>query len=131
MGIDTGRVKIAAYAFSGFAAAVAGLVIAARIGSGDPQAGSAFTLASVTAVVVGGTPVFGGSGTAVGSFTGAFLVMLLQNVLNQLHVSAYWQYVWTGFLTLLAVAIFALRGPHARQRASQWLTRVTGGRKSR
>jgi ribose/xylose/arabinose/galactoside ABC-type transport system permease subunit len=122
-------VKIAAYAFSGFAAAVAGLVIAARIGSGDPQAGSTFTLASVTAVVVGGTPVFGGSGTAAGSFAGAFLVMLLQNVLNQLHVSAYWQYVWTGFLTLLAVAIFALRGPQARRQASHWLTRMTGGRK--
>jgi ribose/xylose/arabinose/galactoside ABC-type transport system permease subunit len=90
-------------------AAIAGLIIAARIGSGDPQAGTTFTLATVTAVVVGGTSVFGGIGTAVGTFFGATLIILMQNVLNQLYVSAYWQYVWTGILTLAAVGFHGLR----------------------
>ncbi|MDX8515221.1 ATP-binding cassette domain-containing protein [Mesorhizobium captivum] len=128
VGISPGRVRIAAYAFSGLMASLAGLVIAARIGSGDPQAGSAFTLASVTAVVVGGTPIFGGSGTASGTFAGALLVMLIQNVLNQLHVSAYWQYIWTGALTLAAVCFFALREKTSRAVASRWLRRMSSGR---
>ncbi len=114
-GIRGDRLRAMAYLFSGFMAAVAGLIIAARIGSGDPQAGSAFTLASVTAVVVGGTSVFGGVGTAAGTFLGAILVVLIQNVLNQFQVSAYWQYIWTGLLTIAAVAGHGLRSPDRRR----------------
>ncbi len=108
-GINVGWVRAGAYLFCGFAAAAAGLLVAARIGSGDPEAGSAFTLTSVTAVVVGGASVFGGRGTAAGTLLGAMLVILLQNALNQLHVSPYWQYVCTGILTLVAVALFSWR----------------------
>ena len=113
-GIDTRRLRAAAYVFSGLMAAIAGLIIAARIGSGDPQAGTTFTLASVTAVVVGGTSVFGGVGTAVGTLLGAVLIILMQNVLNQFHVSAYWQYIWTGLLTLAAVGFHGLRSRERR-----------------
>jgi ribose/xylose/arabinose/galactoside ABC-type transport system permease subunit len=113
-GINAGRVKAIAYAFSGLMAAVAGIIIAARIGSGDPQSGATFTLASVTAVVTGGTSVFGGTGTAVGTFLGATLVVLLQNILNQFQVSAYWQYVWAGALTLAAVGFYGLRSAEQR-----------------
>jgi ribose transport system ATP-binding protein len=125
VGIPTGRVRFAAYLFSGVMAALAGLIIAARIGSGDPQAGGTFTLASVTAVVVGGTSVFGGSGTASGTFLGAALIILLQNVLNQLQVSAYWQYVWTGVLTLLAVGFHSLRTASQRKATLQRLRQAT------
>jgi ribose transport system ATP-binding protein len=107
-GIRVGRVRFLAYLFCGLMAAVAGLVIAARIGSGDPQAGSQFTLASITAVVVGGTSIFGGRGTMIGTLLGAVFVVLMQNSLNQLHVTAYYQYIWTGALTLLAVAAFSV-----------------------
>ncbi|WP_165354736.1 ATP-binding cassette domain-containing protein [Tropicimonas sp. IMCC6043] len=113
-GIATDRLRAGAYLFSGLMAAVAGLIIAARIGSGDPQAGTTFTLSTVTAVVVGGTLVFGGVGTAVGTMLGAILIILMQNVLNQLYVSAYWQYVWTGALTLVAVGFHGLRTPERR-----------------
>ena len=113
-GIATDRLRAGAYLFSGLMAAVAGLIIAARIGSGDPQAGTTFTLSTVTAVVVGGTLVFGGVGTAVGTMLGAVLIILMQNVLNQLYVSAYWQYVWTGLLTLVAVGFHGLRTPERR-----------------
>ncbi len=108
-GIPIGRVRALAYLGCGLAAAGAGLLVAARIGSGDPQAGAAFTLTSVTAVVVGGASVFGGRGTAPGTLLGAALVILMQNALNQLHVSPYWQYVCTGALTLAAVALFSWR----------------------
>ncbi|MFO1070990.1 MAG: ATP-binding cassette domain-containing protein [Geminicoccaceae bacterium] len=108
-GIAIDRVRVAAYLACGLFAALAGLVVAARIGSGDPQAGISFTVTSITAVVVGGVGVAGGRGTALGTLLGCILVILMQNVLNQLHVSAYWQYVWTGGLLLLAVGVDALR----------------------
>jgi ribose transport system ATP-binding protein len=107
-GIPVRRVRFFAYLFCGLMAALAGLVVAARIGSGDPQAGSQFTLASVTAVVVGGTSIFGGRGTVVGTLLGAILLILMQNSLNQLHVSAYYQYIWTGALMLLAVGAYSV-----------------------
>ena len=107
-GIHVARVRSLAYLFSGCMAAMAGLVIAARIGSGDPQAGSQFTLSSVAAVVVGGTSVFGGRGTLVGTLLGAILLVLLQDALNQMHVTAYYQYIWTGALLLVAVALYSI-----------------------
>ncbi|HEX4200847.1 MAG TPA: ABC transporter permease, partial [Chthoniobacterales bacterium] len=107
-GTPVGRVRFLAYLFCGLMAAVAGLVIAARIGSGDPQAGTQFTLSSIAAVVVGGTSVFGGRGTLIGTFLGAVLLVLLQDALNQLHVTAYYQYIWTGALLLVAVALYSI-----------------------
>lgn len=107
-GIPVARVRLLAYLFSGFMAAVAGLVIAARIGSGDPQAGSQFTLSSIAAVVIGGTSVFGGRGTLIGTLLGAMLLVLLQDALNQLHVTAYYQYIWTGALLLVAVGLYSI-----------------------
>jgi ribose transport system ATP-binding protein len=107
-GTPVGRVRLLAYLFSGLMAAVAGLVIAARIGSGDPQAGAQFTLSSIAAVVVGGTSVFGGRGTMIGTFLGAILLVLLQDALNQLHVTAYYQYIWTGTLLLVSVALYSI-----------------------
>ena len=108
-GLRVGRIRGLAYVASGLASALAGLLLAARIGSGDPQAGASFTLTSITAVAVGGASVLGGSGTAVGTLLGAVLVILLQNALNLVHVTAYWQYICTGVLTLAAVAAFSWR----------------------
>ena len=107
-GIRVDIIRCFAYLFCGFMAALAGLVVAARIGSGDPQAGSQFTLSSIAAVVVGGTSVFGGRGTLTGTLFGATLLVMLQNALNQLHVTAYYQYIWTGALLLLAVALYSI-----------------------
>ncbi|MBX9456415.1 MAG: ATP-binding cassette domain-containing protein [Rhizobium sp.] len=106
-GVPTGHVRFMAYLFCGLMASIAGLIIASRIGSGDPQAGTNFTLLSVTAVVLGGTSVFGGRGTVVGVFFAACLLMVIQNAMNHLQVSAYWQYIFTGGLTLAAVAIYS------------------------
>jgi ribose transport system ATP-binding protein len=57
---------------------------------------------------VGGTSVFGGRGTLAGTLFGATLLVMLQNALNQLHVTAYYQYIWTGALLLLAVALYSI-----------------------
>lgn len=117
VGIRTSWIRAAAYVFCGICAAIAGLIVTARIGSGDPQAGSTFTLASVTAVVVGGVSVFGGRGTAIGVLLGAVAVGVMQNALNLMQVSAYYQYIWTGGLTLLAVAGYSLRLSRRRKRS--------------
>jgi ribose transport system ATP-binding protein len=109
VGISTSWVRGGAYVFCSLCASLAGLLIAGRIGSGDPQAGSSFTLASVTAVVVGGVSVFGGRGTAIGVLAGAIAVGVMENALNLMQVSAYYQYIWTGGLTLIAVAGYSLR----------------------
>ncbi len=109
VGINTAWVRGAAYVFCSLCASATGLLIAGRIGSGDPQAGSSFTLASVTAVVVGGVSVFGGRGTALGVLAGAIAVGLMENALNLMQVSAYYQYIWTGGLTLVAVAGYSFR----------------------
>lgn len=130
-GLPVDRVRMGAYVFSGLMAAMAGLVLAARIGGGDPNVGLGFTLASVTAVVVGGTSIFGGRGSLIGTLAGAILVMETQNALNQLHVSAYWQYVWMGGLTLLAVTIYTLR-EHGLdlQRLRSWMSNLSSLRRS-
>jgi ribose/xylose/arabinose/galactoside ABC-type transport system permease subunit len=123
-GIPVRRVRFCAYLFCGLMAALAGLVVAARIGSGDPQAGSQFTLASVTAVVVGGTSIFGGRGTVAGTLLGAILLILMQNSLNQLHVTAYYQYIWTGALMLLAVGAYSVHEQtNLSTQLSAWLQR--------
>ena len=129
VGLPIRQVRAAGYVFCGFCAAAAELIVASRIGSGDPQAGSTFTLASITAVVVGGTSVFGGSGTAIGSLLGVLLIVIMQNALNQLQVTAYWQYVWTGALTLAAVTIYTARSRDSNVRSFRFrLRRRKGGR---
>ena len=107
VGVRIGAVRAGAYVFCSLCAVLGELMIAARIGSGDPQAGAQFTLTSITAVVIGGASVFGGRGTAIGALAGAMLVGLMQNALNHLQVSAYYQYIWTGALTLIAVIVFS------------------------
>lgn len=110
-GIPIRRVRALCYLFCSFTGVLAGLLVTARIGSGDPAAGADFTLNSITAVVVGGASIFGGRGTAVGALAGAVLIGLMQNALNYMQVSAYLQYVWIGALTLIAVAAYSIRNP--------------------
>jgi len=100
-------VKIGAYVVSGISAAVAGIYLAARIGSGDPLVGQPYTLDSITAVVVGGTSLYGGRGSAVNTIIGAFIVGLLSNALNQRGVSSFYQYILKGVLLILAVFIYS------------------------
>jgi ribose/xylose/arabinose/galactoside ABC-type transport system permease subunit len=112
-GIAVGRVKGAAYVLSGLLAAVAGLVLAARLGSGYTLAGAGFELDSVVAVVLGGTALSGGRGGVMGTLAGVLLLTLIANILNLSGVTPFAQQVVNGIVIIVAIALYT-----ARQRAS-------------
>lgn len=105
-GINTDRYRMLIYVFSAVMATLGGIVLAVRIGCGDPQAGTNFTTNSLSALVLGGVALSGGSGTFAGPIMGSFLIIILQSFLNMIRVPAYYQYVYTGLLIILAVAFY-------------------------
>jgi ribose/xylose/arabinose/galactoside ABC-type transport system permease subunit len=109
-GVRVERVKMYAYMTCGVLAALAGLVISARIGSGDPRIGNMFTMSSITSAVVGGISLLGGKGKLPGVFIGAVLFIFTENILNMIQISPYYQYVCIGTLLLLAVILYQSSG---------------------
>lgn len=103
-GINTERVLLAVYALAGLCYGVAALLSVARTGVGDPQAGQTENLDTVTAVVLGGTSLFGGRGVITGSLIGALIVGVFRNGLTLMGVSSVYQILVTGVLVILAVA---------------------------
>lgn len=108
-GIDTRRVKTLVYVISGGCAALAGLVLMSRFASGSPQSGTGYELQCIAAVVVGGTSLMGGRGTIIGTFFGALLIGVLNNVMNLLNIESYTQQIVLGVVILLAVVLDELR----------------------
>jgi len=108
-GIRTDRVIIGVYAICGFLAALSGILLASRLNSGQPNAGLMYELDVIAAVVVGGTSLFGGRGSIVGTFVGAMLIGVLRNGLNLLDVSSYLQMIFVGAVILFAVALDRFR----------------------
>ncbi|MFF5233357.1 ATP-binding cassette domain-containing protein [Dactylosporangium sp. NPDC000521] len=106
-GIPVGRVKVLAYVASSLCALLGGLLLAAQIGVGDPTAGISYTLASITAVVLGGASIFGGRGSFVGVFFGVLLLQVTQNVAVFAGLSQAWQYWLPGLMALAATGLFA------------------------
>ena len=102
-GVDVRRVKLRAYLLSGMAAALAGMIVAARLGSGSSNQGVSFELDVITAVVLGGTSLFGGVGTIVGTMLGALTIAVLSNGLILLHVSPFYTQIVQGAIMLLAI----------------------------
>ncbi|ARZ66569.1 sugar ABC transporter permease [Streptomyces albireticuli] len=113
-GIDVKKRKLVIYALSGLFAAVAGIVLAARLTSAQPQAAVGYELDAIAAVVIGGASLSGGSGKASGTLIGALILAVLRNGLNLLSVSAFWQQVATGLVIALAVLLDTLRRRSAR-----------------
>jgi ribose transport system permease protein len=108
-GINVDRTKIIAHSITGFISALAGLFLAARMGTGDPTAGATFSLDSMTAAVAGGALFSTGVGSVVGTIGGAFLIVILGNIFNHMVVSPFYQYVFRGLLLVVAVAAGAVR----------------------
>lgn len=108
-GIDVRRVKTLVYVISGGCSALAGLLLMARFSSGSPQSGTGYELQAIAAVVVGGTSLMGGRGTIIGTFFGALLIGVLNNVMNLLNIESYTQQIVLGVVILLAVVIDELR----------------------
>lgn len=102
-GININRIKIFAYALTGFLSALAGAIITSRLNSAQPTAGMGYELDAIAAVVLGGTSLAGGKGHIVGTLIGALIIGTLNNGLNILDVSSFYQQVVKGIVILLAV----------------------------
>lgn len=113
-GISTSRVLFSAYAVAGLCAGVAAWIVCGRVGGADPNAGLNYNLLSITAVVIGGTSLFGGRGSVVGTLIGALIVQTFNSGLALAGVDPNYQVLATGVLVILAVAI------------DQWIRRVRG-----
>jgi ribose/xylose/arabinose/galactoside ABC-type transport system permease subunit len=102
-GLKVDRIKIATYVFMGIMAAVAGIVLTGRMNSANALMGTGVELNCIAAVVIGGTNLFGGEGTIIGSLIGAIIMGVLGNGLNLLNVSAFWQRVVMGIVIIVVV----------------------------
>jgi ribose transport system permease protein len=108
-GLPRTRVLMLVYGCSGFCAAAAGLYLVARFGVGQPYTGVNYTLASITPVILGGTALSGGKGGVVGTLFGAYLISLLNNLLNFMDVSKHYQLVAQALIIILAVSVYVER----------------------
>jgi inositol transport system permease protein len=104
-GLNVGRIKIEVYAIAGLLAGLAGLVLSSRIGSGQPGLGVGYELDAIASAVIGGTSLSGGVGTIWGTIIGALIIGVLNNGLDLLNVSAYWQTIIKGSIIVAAVII--------------------------
>jgi ribose/xylose/arabinose/galactoside ABC-type transport system permease subunit len=110
-GIDVARVKLPVFILSGISAAIAGIILAGRLGTGYPNAGTGFELDAIVAVVLGGTPLSGGRGTILGTLAAVLVLGVTANLLNLLGMSAFIQMVVKGLIVIAAVLINQPRAP--------------------
>jgi fructose transport system permease protein len=103
-GINTNRLLLGVYTVAGVIYGIAGLLLVARTGVGDPNAGQTDNLDSITAVVLGGTSLFGGRGSVIGTLLGALVIGVIRNGLQLIGVASIYQVLITGILVILAVA---------------------------
>lgn len=108
-GIKVMRTQISVFCLGSFLVAVAALVATARMGIGDPMAGMGMELDSITAVVIGGTSLFGGRGNLFGTVAGVIIMTLINNVMVILGVNVFYQQLIKGFVVLLVVALYKQR----------------------
>jgi ribose transport system permease protein len=117
-GVRIGASKLAAYTLAGFLCAIAGLMLTFVTYSGEASAaiGGTYTLNSIAAVVIGGTSLYGGSGGAVGSIFGAFVLRTIEDLLFVFDLPPLWQPLFQGVILLLAVSLGAARVFRIRNR---------------
>jgi len=104
-GISATRIKVYVYSLTGFLAGLAGIILTSRLNSAQPTAGQMYELDAIAAVVLGGTSLTGGKGWIVGTIIGALIIGVLNNGLNLLGVSSFFQQVVKGSVILLAVLL--------------------------
>ncbi|QNL44672.1 ABC transporter permease [Oscillibacter hominis] len=108
-GVSTGRYRIGCFAAMGVLAALAGVIITARLNSAEPNAGLDMEMDAITAVIMGGTPLSGGSASLAGTAVAVFLLGMIRNGLTLMSVSSYYQQFITGAILLCAVVSAELR----------------------
>ncbi|RKD21412.1 ribose transport system permease protein [Caminicella sporogenes DSM 14501] len=104
-GISTDNIKLYVYGISGLLSALAGIIITARLSSAQPTAGTGYELDAIAAVVLGGTSLAGGVGSILGTIIGALIIGILNNALNLMDVSSYYQFLAKGLVILVAVLL--------------------------
>jgi ribose transport system permease protein len=109
VGIRTWRVEFIVFGLAGMFAALAGILYASRMDSGQPSVGEGWLMGAITAAIIGGTSLKGGQGTIVGTVFGALLMAVLANGIVLMNVSGYWERVIIGFVVLVAILVDLLR----------------------
>src|SRR5579871_300675 len=127
-GLRINRIKISVFAISGFCSAIAGILLASRLNSGQPTLANGYELDAIAAVVIGGTSLFGGEGSIGGTLLGAAMMGIVRNGLILLNVSAYWQSVAIGAVILIACSLDRARGLFGFERLVTWTNRSAGRR---
>lgn len=113
-GIRVRKVLVTVFALSGLYAGLAGMLLAGRLNSAQPQAASGYELDAIAAVVIGGASLAGGVGKISGTLVGALILAVIRNGLNLLNVSSFWQQVVIGLVIAVAVGIDVLRRKNTR-----------------
>ncbi|MBY0177240.1 MULTISPECIES: ABC transporter permease [Curtobacterium] len=108
-GLPVKRIVVVVFGLSGLFAALAGLLLAGRLDSAQPQAASGYELDAIASVVIGGASLAGGVGRISGTFIGALVLVVIRNGLNLLNVSSFWQQVVIGLVIAVAVGFDVLR----------------------
>ncbi|MEA4853029.1 MAG: ABC transporter permease [Christensenella sp.] len=108
-GISVRKTTMKSHILCSMLAAVGGIYLSARVGTGDSTLGNMYSMDSITVCVLGGVSLFGGRGNIVGLFAATFILCLLSNILNMAGVSSYYQYVFKGLIMLVTVMIFSLK----------------------
>lgn len=104
-GINVKKVIKLAFLYNGILTAIAGIVLMSRINSGQPAGGVGYEFDAITAVVVGGTSLMGGTGNIIGTLIGAMIIGVINNILNLLNVNSYWQQIAKGLIIAIAVIL--------------------------
>ena len=108
MGVNVRRASVKTYVLCGLCAGLTGLLLACRMRVGDPTCGAVYSMDSITAAVVGGTSMAGGAGLLSGTVAGAFLIGMLSNIMNNLAVNQFYQYVLKGGLLVAAMIVYSI-----------------------
>lgn len=116
-GVDINKIKTIVWTISGTIAGFCGVVLAARLSSGQPSTGEGYETDAIAAAVLGGTSFFGGTGTVGGLIVGVLIIGVISNGLNLMHVNSYWQFVLKGVIIIAAVYFDMLK--QKRQNAAK------------
>ena len=118
-GVNVDFNKIMSYAICGVCVAFAGMVMLAKLGTGEPAAGASYETNAIAAAAIGGTSLAGGKGSIIGTFLGAILLQALKVGLVVCGVDTFWQYIATGLIIVFAVYVDVIQGKLADMRLNK------------
>lgn len=104
-GVSVNKIMISVYMVAGLCAAIASIVLTGRVASALPNAGDGIAMDAIAAVVIGGTPLRGGKANVIGSLFGVVLIGIINNMLNLVGISSFWQWVFKGGMIILAIVL--------------------------